>query len=531
MLELSSLSGVAFITMQIGLVATILYFYMVGREDGVPLPSNNIFVRQMFENYIPVIIATLLEPVWILLTRLLCILQPLEQLSYGNVMASNSISLIYSNVPPQLTLFKALRARHYTIASACMAALLANVLAVASGGMFIENSMAVAGPANMTGPYQATFKDVPEACFQDEGGDNHFYIAMANLTSGTPLPPWTDDQAFYMPFSVASGMNRERTYESVSRAFGPQVVCQPLKQQTANSYELDLFPSYDTSVANLTTNIRGRAFDESTCVSASIAIQGQFPGLCVEGDSGLEFITRVSASPSASSGIKHACGHTIIAAWMRSPDSGLCLPAMNSSVPLVKVTDREALVVACHLDIVTRTVDLTINADNIVQAAVSREDWSDDIEQYFRGSLGDLLTTINGLVISPSYSTYNAGFSPSGTWHNIPFACDWNNYLMKLISGNDSFLDPTSPLPASEDMIPLFQTMYSRLFSIWLGTNYKKLLPESHTTGPPVPGSEISQEKRIFMSKPMFLIAETILAFYVVVSLAIYIKPPGRFLR
>lgn len=104
--------------------------------SGLPLPSTNNFVQNILENYIPTAIATLIEPLWVLINRLLCLLQPIEELQKCKAKAQDCMDLNYSSSPPQLVTFKALRARHIVLAAVCSEALLANILSIAFTDLF-----------------------------------------------------------------------------------------------------------------------------------------------------------------------------------------------------------------------------------------------------------------------------------------------------------------------------------------------------------------------------------------------------------
>jgi hypothetical protein len=56
---------------------------------------------------------------WILINRLLCMLQPLEELQGSHSRACKSISLNYNSLPPQLTILKAARAGHLACNCTC----------------------------------------------------------------------------------------------------------------------------------------------------------------------------------------------------------------------------------------------------------------------------------------------------------------------------------------------------------------------------------------------------------------------------
>ena len=63
-------------------------------------------------------------------------LQPFEELRKGQAYASVSLSVKYTSLPPQLVLWKGLRARHIRLAVVCGIAISANVLAVAFNALF-----------------------------------------------------------------------------------------------------------------------------------------------------------------------------------------------------------------------------------------------------------------------------------------------------------------------------------------------------------------------------------------------------------
>ena len=108
-------------------------------------------MQNLLENYIPTAIATLIEPLWVLLNRLLCLLQPIEELQSCKAKAKDSIDLNYSSLPPQLVLFKALRAGHLIVAAVCFMALLANLLSIAFAGLFHHDTIAFFKPVSSRG--------------------------------------------------------------------------------------------------------------------------------------------------------------------------------------------------------------------------------------------------------------------------------------------------------------------------------------------------------------------------------------------
>lgn len=105
---------------------------------GIPLTTKSPIIRSIVQNYAPTAFATLLEPMWLILSRLLCLLKPYEVLRRGKARASRSLSLKYTAIPPQLAIWRALRAKHYLLAAVCFITVSTNFLAVTLAGLLNE---------------------------------------------------------------------------------------------------------------------------------------------------------------------------------------------------------------------------------------------------------------------------------------------------------------------------------------------------------------------------------------------------------
>lgn len=70
------------------------------------------------------IFSSLLEPFWAVLNRILCLLQPFEELKTGNAPSRLSIEAKYTSLPPQFAIWRALRARHFLLVAMCGTAIL-----------------------------------------------------------------------------------------------------------------------------------------------------------------------------------------------------------------------------------------------------------------------------------------------------------------------------------------------------------------------------------------------------------------------
>ncbi len=169
-------------------------------------------------------------------------LQPIEELQDCNVRAKDSINLNYSSLPPQLVIFKALRSKHFVLASVCTMALLANLLAIAFSSLFNQIIIDIKHATILTQPLDFRFfningsigptDDINENAFQIsgafEGGDgqDQFFVADSYLKQGSSLPAWVDDTMFYMPFTVrAMNATNNNRLQAKTRAFGAKLEC------------------------------------------------------------------------------------------------------------------------------------------------------------------------------------------------------------------------------------------------------------------------------------------------------------------
>jgi hypothetical protein len=97
---------------------------------GLTLPSTNPIALSILQNYLPTAFATFLEPAWVILNQLLCLLQPFEELRRGNAKFSKSIGAKYTSLPPQLIVLRAVRSGHFILAVVGTITISTNLLAV-----------------------------------------------------------------------------------------------------------------------------------------------------------------------------------------------------------------------------------------------------------------------------------------------------------------------------------------------------------------------------------------------------------------
>ncbi|KAL6897586.1 hypothetical protein GGI43DRAFT_97388 [Trichoderma evansii] len=479
--------GLLFGVFQIGALVSLSYLKAQNdKENGLIRPSSNFEVLQILENYIPIAFATFSEPFWVLLNRLLCLLQPFKTMSKGRSQPSKSIEATYTALPPQLVAWRALRSGHLMLVMICIVSLLSNVLAVGLGALFNEDQITANYTATFTPNIAPQFDNqtvfsinsrfnktlVTTGVYQDE-----MYIAMANISSGTPLTPWTTSDYFFQPYTVDSGSegNSSNTYRISTRGVGVNTNCTAIpssklaitfppnlgKTCTGNS-------SYIVEVAKM--KIRTRQDIRSS-----------------RGLSSIEYCDIVSG-----------CSRPITFGWGRTPNEA----DVNGVV--------EASFAYCEPYIQTAMFDVRHDAEgNVLEyertSDISTHSDGDDQEMPAK----QMIVLMNGLI---------NGFALQ--WHNDTLTRDWMSYLLAITLNSRDFLDPEKPPPDPNDLIPTIEKLYSQLFVTVLSLNQMVFSPGDQDLS--ITGQKLREETRIFVDQNAFIITATILGFNIIAVIIFY---------
>jgi hypothetical protein len=497
-------------------------------------------VQNIVENYIPTAVATLIEPMWILINRLLCMLQPLEELQDCNAKAKKSIDLNYSSLPPQLVIFQAFRSKHFVLAAVCVMALLANVLAITLAGLFNQRLADIRYTTTFQPMYESRFVPIngsvgpqeggpsgslrPSGAYQGGDGEDQFLIAESNVTKNTPLPAWTDERMFYMPIAH-EGFNDTHTnlirHEAITDAFGAELDCK----------QLDLGNVFNASLATEHSDIQMAISMEITIASGSGNVRctgGAFahPGplkdlnhICVGGPSAVELVSLLDARTNATQEEKNVCMGSLILGWMRETQ-GTCPIGKD-----IRITDQNSLFVHCQPRLLTGRANILVDASGRLQRPADiiniRHISENDTRNLFNNDPINLIGQSNQYLFQADMADF----------HNDSFAGDFFNYFVRRASNSTRIVDPNQPVPTFKDVLGPLNAAYSKLFAIWLGTNKAKLfVPITVETRVTVTGTRIQPEERLFLSTTMFIISEAILCTYIIVAIWVYLRRPGQYL-
>jgi hypothetical protein len=90
-----------------------------------------------------------------------------------------------------------------------------NLLAVSLSTLLIEQPTTAYFPVSATASFLPKFNGNPIRATDILNAQlyDNFYVALANLTSNTSLPPWLDHNNFYLPFSLDATQNPESLVE------------------------------------------------------------------------------------------------------------------------------------------------------------------------------------------------------------------------------------------------------------------------------------------------------------------------------
>lgn len=435
-------------------------------------------------------------------------------------------------------MFKALRLSHFKLAAVCLMALLANILAVAFSGVFEERSVTISSRTLLLPPYQHKFVAIngtvgpnmspeqrltvqPSGAYTGGLGTNQFLVAESNYSAGTPLPAWTDNRFMYMPFVEENDLKANSTegLQAQTTAIGAEIQCQQVQAQNWEASWLRDLPSY--SYMNISVTVDG-----VTCQKTNMMVnlgpidETRASPQCSTGRAAMEYAGILEARQNASVAEKTFCAELAVLAYMR--DTNIC--SRNATN---RVDEKGAAFFGCRTRLVGGKGDVIVDREGRIKTSsqenVTSELSSKFLEEHFSNEASNLLRQGNMYVL-PQFAT--------PAWHNQSYATDFMNYFMiKQSGGKRRLTDPALPLPSLDELTQNLYPVYSKLFAIWLGVNKRKLLvPREEGSGFTMEGLANERQTRIFLSMPLFIIAEAILGVYVVVAICIYLWRPGRFL-
>lgn len=463
------------------------------------------------------VFSTLLEPFLTLLNRLLCVLQPYHDLLKGQRSPQTTIETKYDSLPPQLMIWRAVKAGHYFLAVLCVVVLLANVLAVGLGAIFDESPVAVVKSLNMTSLKSPSLSRntilngdfIGNAPYYD-----HFYMVQTNLSANTSLPPWIDTQFAYLPFAdLSSKDNSSFQYSAITQGFGVAATCSVFPT-IGTSSDFIIYPNNNTGIPVGHNTIQALYEDTlygntTICylpdsVKDYVTLEKDVP----EGRSAYEvysYLQRDSARTTAEDEL--FCESKLMMGWLRY-DASHTGTKLNMTF------------LQCTTEILTADFNVTVDADGYILHSERVGEYN-NITEVLGPNATDISIQANMLVGDEWHSS--SSLDDYLDWHNDSHSRDWMNYYLKLATNSSDLVDADKPLPDATSLVPLIEEIYQRIGAALLGANLD-LFSDSLQAQPTLPGTSVTQDTRIFMNNTAFIISMTILGIYLIVGIIFYAR-------
>ena len=381
--------------------------------------------------------------------------------------------------------------------------------------------------------------------YQGGPGDEQFLVSESNYTRNTTLPSWVDDSAMYMPFISGQEHDSGQIYKAQTRYFRAVANCKPLEFGT--DYQLkfwnnitryiDIGSPDDEITANST-------YKPDSVFKVKVASDDGTVSSCFAPRRHTEPFTRNLGQTDRPLGkLAVELLTTLIPAWNASQEeAALCRSAVTLGwVRVTQVEDREdwkgwptdinedasannTMMMVCQPNLTTGTARINVNTRGVLlnspELSPEPDQSATAINKYFPNGVGDFIAHSNLFL----FRTLHAN------WHTDRFASEFFHYFVNRAAGDVHLTDPNTPLPTFADVEQHVNKAYSRLFAIWLGVNKELVFEPANDLTSKIEGFTIVQEDRLFFTIPLFIISEIILSIYLVVSIVVYIRRPGRYL-
>lgn len=515
-------------------------------QIGLPVVSiNHTFVDQIIYAFIPTVLATLMEPFWVLVTRYFCVYQPYTELFKGMASPITSIGLKYTNIPPALVLFRALRTRHLVLFVLATTALLANLLAVSLGSLFHADRRQYSIPDSLTQSYTALIHPqiyfnsakYPVAVAGGKLGINssfavndveHFIVATTNITRGTPLPAWVSKDYYFQPFESNVMKYSWSSHKAITRGFGGTVDCQTFENPILRpAVHFNSTHDYWNMAVNITLPTSdGRKIlcgspDPGWSTPPLAPDYKPFvPGTVLSGQYAFQMSPLLEEQQDLAA--NETCGSALIIGWARTVATDEL-----ATGGLIATDHRfKNIALVCLPKLKTAMFEVTVDEDNLVQDyhLVGPEE---DLTGFLQGTTTGNFTQQMSFFLQ-SYGS-NAGLGGGVIYlKNDSSSHEFPHYLTEKLLGI-SLSDPNQPLANFDTLSGAYAELCQRLFAIVFGLNAQKIFVKE-TSKKTVEGISSTIIQRVLINKTMFIITITILSMNIIVAVIFLLFRPKNIL-
>ena len=496
-LVMSNIVGFSFLGILITVLVIVVALHLCIRHlHGLNTPTNNPILAQIILNYVPVLFATLLEPFWTLLNRRLCLMKPIEALRSGESRAYSSLDLRYTSLPPQLSIWRALKARHFLLVAVCAIGLSSNILAVVLNALLQPQLTTIATNGTFLESFSLSVNDSPS----DSIGSDHLYFTAANFSHGTSLPAWVSQYLYFLPFQIntTSPVGSVQSYSATTPGLGLDVVC--TNQTWADPAYIALpdnnigQPQISVSQSNVSCTRQWDTFYDSRGKTNAT----------------LEILAPLAPSfANASHSDRDICGSTLAIGFLRAE--------LYPEVEGVDSLFTSSTWMTCEFTLFTAMYEVQVTTSGRVEDYSRKSDKSKAIPFLGNSSVPSFL---NNLFVA-----FDAPFNNLNPyWSNDTTRDTWPGFLIKAITKSPKLIDPALPAPDFEIVAPIVIDLIRRVFPIVLGLRPSAFVPAPQ--GSKIEGKMLISCTRIFMSSPLFIATVTLLLLNIAVGVAYYICRP-----
>jgi hypothetical protein len=524
--KILEISWRAIVSALISIAAVMISLYLLDsaskRNNGMPLPKGNAFTIQLALSFAPTAFATFLGQYLSGTCRVVSFMKPMEELKKGCAHANSTLLVKYSALPPVALFPPAFRAGHYLVGILSILAALSNVLTVTMAGLFVQYTTSLSTGVNVTRtkePFLDTMK--PSDTVLDGLADSVYTVA-ANQSGLTKLPTWTTAEYAYIPAELGNQStslhNPEVEYESVG--YGADLDCVNLL--TIQPDQSARFEIVNNNSALYFSFCYGYPKDgHIPCNEEVPTYWGMSLLLSQVPDEGIvahEFQTTVSrpnspvdTHPSWNSQVNE---QQIVFAWLRGQWEMGRSPmkrTANSTSFRGRNLAYNATVIACRPRLRTQKSIIRVDSSGTIVSAKLLGG-----PDYNVGSSLNLTNSLRTTIMATAYKSTDRTIA----WHKGIIAQDWPNYLYKTVLASTDMIDPKKPVPSVDFASGIVSETFSRLFAVQLSLD-RQYLRETD-----IKSQDASQSgslhyivRRFRLSRPMYIITQTLLTFDFIVLL------------
>lgn len=509
--------------LSLAIIGLVLLRRAMNTTNGVVISTQSAFVRNLILNYLPTLLGTLLEALWVVINRHFCLLQPFEDLRRGGATAATTLGARYATLPPQLIIWRALRSKHYILAIICFVAILANVVSVALSGLFITQPVMTKSNSTVRYIYDTKFTTSPVSKTVQL---DYTYPLENNITEDAPLSTWTSPSHYFLPAQLLpaasksmSGLMRVRTV-----GIGLTPHCEKADFEIAPNAQFGRSPVNITVRSNIhdidrlcIAIVDGAAYYDGSGVSSEGIIEAaKAYGIAQEVSTALVSNTGSKSEPSDPCGSLHAFG------WLRAGGRAeeYSIPPGNHSLPALAAT-----IVVCAAEVQATEMEVLVDAQgnilNVDTAGASMLDIADMIPPGSSNVLVDAY--VNSML-----TLFTEDQTALGYWHNGTYSGDWMNYFIKLQTGSSAHVTPQLPPPDPEAMAHVISDILKRTFALHLNLNRQWFATGDTTFASTGNGTLEVKEDRIFFAPHIYQLSVALLSFNLLVAVLVLMCRPGR---